>query len=222
MNDSLFIKVGKTVSGKRISDEEFKLTIDNVIENLCLNSNDNVLDICCGTGLILNNIQPYINSGTGIDLSSEFINLANTYKGKNVNYFHGIDVKKLASYQEINLSLFNKFMIHSAIQYFDMNEIKTLIQLILEKRKGDCAIYLVDVPDKDKFFDFYNTAEKLNQRAIRLEKKQEEFLHWYTKDDFLDLEKTLNCRIKIIEQHPGLRSSCYFRFNVMISGKGPM
>lgn len=60
-----------------------KMVITPLIENLRFESNDKVLDVGCGTGLVLKAIESKVESIEGIDISQ---NLLNFYKGKSNVY----------------------------------------------------------------------------------------------------------------------------------------
>ena len=72
------------IDGVPITYEYYQRMIINPIkENLGFESNDKVLDVGCGTGLVLKEIESKVESIEGIDISQ---NLLNFYKGKSNVY----------------------------------------------------------------------------------------------------------------------------------------
>lgn len=72
------------IDGVPITFEYYQRMIINPIkENLNFESNDKVLDVGCGTGLVLKAIESKVESIEGIDISQ---NLLNFYKGKSNVY----------------------------------------------------------------------------------------------------------------------------------------
>lgn len=72
------------IDGVPITFEYYQRMIINPIkENLAFESNDKVLDVGCGTGLVLKEIESKVESIEGIDISQ---NLLNFYKGKSNVY----------------------------------------------------------------------------------------------------------------------------------------
>ncbi len=54
--------------------------LERLIANTRLTPNDNVLDVGCGSGMLMPQIAPFVKSYTGVDFSEPFIELANARK----------------------------------------------------------------------------------------------------------------------------------------------
>lgn len=74
--DEFFKQVGKTFKGQTISNTQFNIIISEVINKIGLRSNDFVLDLCCGNGLITSAIAKECQYVVGVDYSEPLIKIA--------------------------------------------------------------------------------------------------------------------------------------------------
>lgn len=100
-----------------------KMVITPVKENLCFESNDKVLDVGCGTGLIMKEIENDVKYTEGIDISQ---NLLNFYKGKaNVSCSSVLDFDyKQNFYTKI-------YMVSVSIHFEDLAYFKKAVRKLL-------------------------------------------------------------------------------------------
>ena len=69
-----FIKqVGKTVQGKPITNEQLDKIILDIVQKLELKSDDRVLDLCCGNGMITYGMAQNCQSIVSVDFSEPLI-----------------------------------------------------------------------------------------------------------------------------------------------------
>ena len=83
-----FLKqVGKTVQGHPISEAQVSTLISDFAQKLELVSDDLVLDLCCGNGLITSIIASKCKDILGVDFSAPLIEIAQEYhQGVNASY----------------------------------------------------------------------------------------------------------------------------------------
>jgi SAM-dependent methyltransferase len=112
------------IDGKPITYEYYKqMIITPTLRNLHLESDDKVLDVGCGTGLIMKEIENDVKYIEGIDISQ---NLLNFYKGKaNVSCSSVLDFDyKQNFYTKI-------YMVSVGIHFEDLAYFKTAVRKLL-------------------------------------------------------------------------------------------
>ncbi len=141
--------------GRLNADEEvIRITTERIINLLGIKEGDRILDVCCGNGLITDQIDRKGYSITGIDLSGNLIKEARS-RNNNIN-FEQQDALSLELKEK-----FNKIFIAFSFQYFDsFDKGKAVIQKMKVHSMPGALILLTDVPDKLKWNKFYNTVTK--------------------------------------------------------------
>jgi ubiquinone/menaquinone biosynthesis C-methylase UbiE len=127
-DERLLFQVGKTVHGEVIDKLHFRILIEEIIDVLEINENDNILDLCCGNGVLTFELSRYAKYVLGIDFSKPFIENALKYKkNKNIDYLLS-DVKELRkSLNNLKEKRFNKILLYDALAYFDEKELDALL-----------------------------------------------------------------------------------------------
>lgn len=152
------------IGGTLHQDEEI---IDEIVEHIVkvleLKSDDVLLDVCCGNGLLTSKLAKYCKKVVGIDISDVLINHAK-------NNFPEIEFI-CADVLELNASTickqhlsFDKINLYFSFQYFEsFDNGKKVIENLLPFVKKEGKIFLGDIPDSIKFFEYYNTPLRLIQ-----------------------------------------------------------
>ena len=175
-------QVLRTLNKEPISNDiwEFTLTtIENAIEP---KKDDNLLELCCGNGLISRHLSPKVKNITAIDISVELINTIDTSKYSNIKALDS-DIRCL-TYDD---KAFDKIIIYAGIQYLNYSETIKLFEQIYTWLKPGGILFIGDIPDKDKLWAFYNTPER---EAVYFNNTKEEIDvvgTWFEKDFFYKL-----------------------------------
>lgn len=129
--------------------------IKKISDKLDLNQNDKVLDLCCGNGVISNELSKIVNFIVGIDFSRAFLENANVYKKRsNISYFYG-DVENfneiippniLENYKNVEVKIIMSF----SLGYFDKKNFTALLYK-LNKYFHKFKFYITFIPDYDKY-----------------------------------------------------------------------
>jgi cyclopropane fatty-acyl-phospholipid synthase-like methyltransferase len=170
-------QVLRTFDKKPITDELWGFTLNKIDEVFNVNEGDNVLDLCCGNGLLS---KHYNNKGakvTAVDVSSALLD--------NISKIDGItainsDIRSL----NFENNSFEKVILYAGIQYLNDKESIELIQNIYNWLKPNGCLFIGDVPDVKKRWDFYNTEER---QAVYFNNQLEGKAivgHWFEKDWF--------------------------------------
>jgi 2-polyprenyl-3-methyl-5-hydroxy-6-metoxy-1,4-benzoquinol methylase len=209
------IQVQKTVSGQPVTQTKFNALISDVRKALDISTDDFILDMCCGNGIITAQISKTCSAIIGIDFSETLIKIAEKYnKPENVSYFCmsvlDQNVKRLVN------KPFTKIYMYEALQHFEKDDLQRILELILEISSSNAVIFIGSIPDKDKLWEFYDTDERREEYRRRKSQNQEAIGTWWNRKYVEDvcLQNGLEC--EFLSQNKILHSARY-RFDVRMT-----
>ena len=208
-------QMGKTVSGKSITPEQFEAQIASIIDALEIQKNDLVLDLCCGNGVITTRISTYCSSIVGIDFSDTLINLANKYN-KPANTFYDCMSITDENMKNISKELFTKVYMYEALQHFPEEDIPKILNLLKGITTPNSVIFIGSIPDKDRIWDFYDTEERRKDYFYRKSIDQEAIGVWWQQSEIkkVCLDNGFDC--KVLPQNAILHSA-HYRFDIRLT-----
>lgn len=193
--------------------DSVRQTVDHIVENLQLSPQDDVLDVCCGNGLVTALVAEYCGEIIGVDISSKQIEQAKR------NY---PNITFLQSPADCISSVlpekkFDKIYLQFSFQYLTKKgEGERAIAEMLHVLKPGGMIFMGDIPDHDKLWTFYNTFWKrfyLLVNKLRGRSKLGKFWH---KKEIDAICKRLKCKGNAITQPKQLPYS-HYRFDYLIT-----
>ena len=134
-------------TGEQISIGEMQLWLDETLSQIRALKPRKVLEIGCGTGLILTRIAPHCEQYIGIDYSSETIQQLRGYVPTRADLthveLHEGRANELDFIEDRSVDL---IILNSIIQYFPSGEyLKEVLRQALRKVKEDGAIFIGDI-----------------------------------------------------------------------------
>lgn len=146
-----FRQVARIVHGKEQTDSLLEKIANNIISQLDLNSEDNLLDLCCGNGLLTNILAKHCKAIDAVDLSNLQIREAQKkFNSGKIHFIHS-DALTYSSAKK-----YDKILLYFSFQYFDTFEKgEKLLENIIRMSHPDTIILLGDIPDKNKINIFY-------------------------------------------------------------------
>ena len=134
------------------------LTANHIIRSLEIQRDDVVLDVCCGNGLLTQQIAKKCHDITGVDQSEELIAIAKQeFKEMNCRYILGSALEL----ENVLSSKFDKIYLQFSFQYFDKKgEGEKVIRQLLKCLKPSGKIFIGDITNKSKLAVFYDTPIK--------------------------------------------------------------
>ncbi len=181
-----------------------------IIRLLDLQKDEQILDVCCGNGLITGYISNTGFKVTGIDLSQNLINQAKQ------NYPHIHFEQQNALSFNLNTK-FDKIYLAFSFQYFDSYDLgkKVIENLILHANSG-AKILLTDIPDKNRWGIFYNSfLKKVFYFKQKLTGKQTMGKFWSEKE-LIKICDELSVVGKLLVQPTHLPYQ-HYRFDFMVT-----
>jgi ubiquinone/menaquinone biosynthesis C-methylase UbiE len=164
-------QVGRIGGSVSQSDKVLKELIEHIKLLGDIQPHHNVLDVCCGNGMVTSGLSAYCNSITGIDLSDKLI--AEAHKQHPHISFDTADVINDNLYDKLNQQQFDRITLCFSFQYFETPQagLKVIENLKKVLASGG-KIILTDVPDSRYFLVYYNTLKKLAQLAWKMARNQ--------------------------------------------------
>jgi ubiquinone/menaquinone biosynthesis C-methylase UbiE len=159
------LQVGRK-GGLLKQEEEWLVEYAAYIANqLNLTKEDIVLDVCCGNGLLTQYLAKHCKAILGIDFSESHIQFAQKhYASPTVQFVCG-DALKLEDTTfdgELFKQGFTKSTLCFSFQYFEsVQQGLQVVTGVFKHTKG--ALFLGDIPDRDRFFVYYNSFAKLGR-----------------------------------------------------------
>ena len=204
------VNVGRTKNGNPISDEMWELTINHIKSQIELKETDDIIEFCCGNGMVLGELSKISKSAFGIDYSEKLLEqLNNNYS--DVKY----DWSDVTKY-DLKDTIYDKMIMYFSAQHFDERELIELIKKMLNNLKGDGIILIGDIPDESKKWDYINTPEYKTDYFRRIVNKNPMIGNWYSKEWFLSLNHfLLDTEVVVVEQ-PEFMINSDWRFDVLI------
>lgn len=210
--DGLLLKqVGKTINGQEISETQFKLVVKNVVNNLHLNSNDSIIDLCCGNGLITRQLAPLVKEGVGIDFSQGLIMAAKKYNSfHNLEYINS-DVLRLDPKYFFGLK---KVLMYEALQLFSGEQLSNLLNIFSDLELGS-MVFFGSVPDKEKLNVYYDTKEKYEFYKQSEREGKPHMGHWWLMEEIQHIVSASKFKVTFLPQETTLYTA-YYRFDVLL------
>jgi len=208
-------QVGHTIKGAPVPDWLFQLKVSEILRHLDLQSNDTVLDLCCGNGVITKELAYFCKRVVGVDYSLPLLEIANReHQAGNISYRHS-DILNLDNMSQVISEPFSKVLIHGGLQYFQERHLGQILGNILRLTANDRVILLGGVPDIQRIWQFYNTPKR---RLIYLWSKirdKDVIGTWWDKEVIGKTCQKLGLDWEFHNQNPALDTAGY-RFDVTI------
>jgi SAM-dependent methyltransferase len=185
------LQVLRTWQKQPVEDKIFQEILETIQCALELSSEHVLLDLCCGNGLITKKLSPLCKEITGVDFTAELIEHIDVKAYPNVRPI----VSDILSCDFAPCS-FDNVLIYSSIQYFTQPETVRLFELIWRWLKPLGRLFLGDIPDQRRIWNFFNNVERESVYFEHLRDQQPIIGTWY---DFAWLEK--------LSRHAGFRQT---------------
>lgn len=209
-NSNPKLQVGRMLNGVELTDDIIDNTAAYIINMLQINQQSEVLDVCCGNGLITNKVAAYCRHITGIDFSNEMIQSAEIQKKHNANFICENAMNFMLNKQ------FDAVYIAFSFQYFEQTvQAIKLLQNCLQHLKKGGRLLITDIPDAEKIFKYYNTPYKVFQLVISKILNNNNMGRFWNKRDLIKICYELQVHCQIIQQQ-NWQPYRHYRFDALI------
>lgn len=208
----LLYQVGKTVNRQTIDKTQFEILTKDIINKLTLSKKDNLLDLCCGNGILTYELSKVARQVIGIDFSRPYINNASKYKlRKNITYLHH-DVRNISKFiNTFNDIGINKIIIYDALAYFSKDDLVILLNEFNKINASNLTILLGSVLDQSKKNKFFKTTrqELIFFLKNNILKQKQGLGKWWSKKEIARISDMANFNYRFFKQPEQLHTSHY-------------
>jgi ubiquinone/menaquinone biosynthesis C-methylase UbiE len=176
VHNDLFASVGRLPNLGQL-----RIGLEDIVKKLLLEPSNELLEIGCGTGLLLSSLSPRVSSSIGIDFSIKNIDIARQHFPE-ISFVVG-DVMGLPFAEES----FDRILTYSVFHY--TNNIKGAVEETLRVCKGGGVILIGDLPDVRQkwhlYFHYIKSFLEISRSPLGLWKKLRERIYgvnWYWVD----------------------------------------
>ena len=142
--------------GRPLNNKELEVIILDISRKLCLVKSNRLLDVGCGSGVLLAGLKSSVMSVSGVDISPRMIEIAKDFvKG---GYFSVSNADNLA----FNDNLFDKIICYSVFHYFPDEKfaMKTIDEFLRVCKPGG-KILIGDIPSKKHYDEIFTHVKKI-------------------------------------------------------------
>lgn len=215
--DDYFRQVGKTVGGRPIPDGHLDLIAADISRALELGREDRLLDVCCGNGLVTQRCADRCLDVTGVDFSAPLVAIARSHFARpNIRY---IVADACALPATVTRTPFTKICMYEALQHFTTSEAEAMASGLRASAAGAAPLFWGSVPDEDRKWQFYDTAQRREEYHRRVEEGTDPIGHWWTVSDVARLGARCGYSVRILKPNAALHVA-HYRFDVLLTPTG--
>ena len=154
-SEERYRRVRRVCQKQEMGDVHFQRAAAHVVSQLNLKSSHVVLDLCCGNGLMSLALEPWCQTIVGVDFCTPLVKDL-------VCRATGNTVAVAADALEVSFaaSTFDRVLIASALQYFELGETIRLFQNAATFLKPGGILCVTDIPDFARMWNFFDDTER--------------------------------------------------------------
>lgn len=202
-------QVARTKYGVAISNGAWLKTCDYIIDQIMPVKTDVFLDICCGNGLLEECLVSKVDKIIGVDFSEKLLNEFVVESSKIIKVCS--DVNKF----DYSSCKYDHAIMYFAAQHFSEEELCIIIDKISKNIQKGGKIYIGDVPDITRKWEFYSTSENRNYYYSCLKDGVPNIGTWFEKEYFLYMAECLGFDEVIVKDQPEFMNNSSHRYDVL-------
>lgn len=208
---NLQVQVGRTVKGIPINVEDWKKTVQFIIDNLSLSKNDTLVDLCCGNGVLSTPFSQIVQHVISVDFSEKLLLSLKNQKITNID----IICEDALEYQYPKCKV-DKIILYFAIQHFQLKDAFALLQNMYNGLNENGIAYIGEIPDINCIWEFFYTPEYRNQYFESILKDKPIIGTWFEKKMLIYFCKNIGFREVSIISQPHFMPNSHYRFDLLL------
>ena len=193
-------QVARTLNKQPISKNGWEFTKRQVLGLLELKADSRLLDLCCGNGLFSDAFSTKVSTITAVDISEPLIQKLEERNLPNVAT-QSIDIRSL-NYPK---NSFNRVLWYAGVQYLSEPDIILMIRGIRNWMDNDGLLFIGDIPDRTKMWDYFNNYNRVNTFADSLIEGKPIIGTWLDREWLLNIISASGfSKVDIVEQDQNL------------------
>jgi len=204
-------QVLRTLNKQPLADDIFAKILHQIENALQLSRDDVLVDLCCGNGAITTYLAQKCESVLAIDYSRDLLAQIDTVMHPNVS-IREEDVDQAA----LPEGGFTKSLIYAGIQYFSEPKVVRLVSNIARSLRPGGLLYIGDIPDADRLWNFFNNAERENAYFDSLKFDKPIIGTWLRRDWLSKLGNYAGFTNAQVIEHPEDFPYAHYRFDMVL------
>lgn len=153
--DDFWSQIKRTVNGKPVSENDIRMIINQISNNMSFSDTDHLLDIGCGNGALAARLFPLVQDYTGVDFSTYLLEIANEYfrPNSNINYIENDALQFVTDFEQPNIV--DKVLMYGCMSYLSRDDFSLFLNKISQRFIGVNTIFVGNIPDITKAADFF-------------------------------------------------------------------
>lgn len=213
----LFKQVGHTIGGHPYSGDQFRRLIESIKRHLELTGDEQMLDVCCGNGLITSQIAPYCKSVVALDFSDVLIESAMKHRAASNITYMCLDALELGS-SNIGSRRFDRILMYAALQHFEVRNLETLLRGFRDLSSDGAIIVIGGVLDEQRKMSYLDTDEKREMYKYYCEQGKDRLGTWWDPSHVEETCREMGLHCQIYREADG-RPGAHYRFDAIIRGR---
>jgi ubiquinone/menaquinone biosynthesis C-methylase UbiE len=204
-------RVMRTLNGQPVTEVEWQRELRYILRFSQVEMKDDVLELCCGNGILTENLATHCRSVVAVDYVQDLILELKRKKLPNVTARSG-DIRKL----RIPPASFDLVVICAGVQYLTETETVNLLGKIYHWLKPGGRLCLFHVPSNRRLWHYVNTQAKRDLYFKRIRAGRQLVGTWYDKEWFKHLAEFLNYQSVDVRSQPRDQVYSHYRFDVIL------
>ena len=205
-------QVGKTVTGQPVQPHQIDLIAETIMARLELGSEDVVVDLGCGNGLLTQRVAQRIAWIAGIDVSTPLLSVARAWHTQSNCSYH---VGDLAMLGPLPVPEVTKAYCYEVLQHLTTAETQAMLEALRDQLGDRLILFAGSIPERSKLRMFYNTPSRWSAYELSEAEETEPIGHWWDRDELTALCSELGLTCEPCDQATALYTS-HYRFDAMI------
>ncbi len=189
-----------------------------VAQQIGLTPDDVLLDVCCGNGLLTSYLAKHCKAVLGVDFSENLIAQASQIHSSSTVSFICADALSLRQLELKHPTVhqpFTKSTLCFSFQYFESVALgKQVVDGIF--RQGPSVLFLGDVPDRDRFFNYYKSVKDMARLLKQMLLQRNDMGKFWSREELLFIAKSLGKQGQKLLQPPSFPYS-HYRMDFLIN-----
>ncbi len=209
-------QVARVGGNVKQQEEVLQQIITHIVSVLQMEQKDQVLDICCGNGLLTSVLAAHCKQITGIDFSETLISSAKkNYPSVRFICADALQLDKL-SMEVLQPESVDKINLYFSFQYFEnFEQGKLVVSQLLRYLKPGGKLLLGDVPDRSRFFVYYHSAKRIVQLIKQQLQNRNDMGKFWSEEEMQLICKQLDVSGTFLKQ-PKHLPYAHYRFDYLI------
>ena len=204
-------QVLRTLHKKPISEAQFQRILKDIEEKMGICHDDEVLDLCCGNGVITKYLASKCKRVVGVDFAPELVAQMDLEEHPNISVI--IEDVRRVDFKEHS---FDKAIIYAGLQYLSHKETICLFESVGRWLKSSGLFYIGDIPDRERLWNFFNTDERERAHFDAMKNDKPIIGTWFDPEWLAKLGGYVGFEHIEVLQQPGNFPYSHYRFDMVL------